>query len=106
MIKKELAERLGDAKDVAQYALQAKLFIAKRVSASLGDMIDAQIEKAIQGDTNAFIALMDRAHGKPAQSIEHTGDGGQPIVFMPMELIQKHALQVATSMVNNSKEKQ
>lgn len=40
-------------------------------------MVDAQVEKARKGDTQAFIALMDRAFGKPAQAL--TGADGSAL---------------------------
>lgn len=39
-----------------------------------------QIEKAIQkSDTTAFVAVMDRAHGKPSQQVQVTDPEGHPL---------------------------
>ena len=102
----------GRIEDSTAYAKAAKLFTAQLVAENLEQMLRAQIRKAIdESDTAAFIAVMDRAHGKPAQAVEVGGEGGQPIVFMPLALIQKFALeesakplQVDAKVVNNNQE--
>ena len=92
---KAALERQRDAQIMSR---AARARICELVADKLDEMVKAQIKKAIEGDTVAFTALLDRAHGKPAQALEVSGDGTQPIVFMPLELIQKHALQVAEDM--------
>lgn len=57
-------------------------------------LIRAMLKEATAGNVEAFKALLDRAQGKPAQAVELGGTDGAPIVFMPLELIQKHALEV------------
>lgn len=52
----------------------AKKLIAEMVNAKIVPMIEAQIKKAEKGDKGAFDSLMDRAHGRPAQSVEIKGD--------------------------------
>ena len=95
----------GTHKDAYLYAQEARRRICELVAKDLDGIIEAQIKKALQGDSIAFIALLDRAHGKPAQAIEMQGKDGQPIVFMPLELIQKHALTVASESVAIDKSK-
>lgn len=47
-------------------------------------MVFRQAEKAIQkADTPAFNAVMDRAHGKPAQRTEVTGEDGKDLFPAP-----------------------
>lgn len=73
-------------------------------------IFEALYKKAVDGDVMAAKELIDRAWGKATQGVEVTGEGGAPIVFMPLELIQKHALTVIdvtpqdTEIVNENKE--
>lgn len=83
-----------DVKTAVEYAREAKHYIAMQVAENMPAMVRSMIKRSIDGDVNAFTALMDRAHGKPAQALEVGGKDGNPIVFMPLELIQKHALEV------------
>lgn len=53
--------------------LQRKL-LQEYLREHLDEMYDAQIVKAKEGDTQSFIALLDRSWGKPAQAI--TGADG------------------------------
>lgn len=46
-------------------------------------LINAQISKAIKGDTKAFAAIVDRLEGKPVQQLQHTGKDGQPLTSLP-----------------------
>jgi hypothetical protein len=93
---------IDQAKDIAASTREARALIAKVACIEMPEMLAAQIEKAKNGDTNAFIAIWDRAFGKPLQAVEHSGNVGQPIVFMPLELIQKHNLQVVNNVANNT----
>jgi len=52
------------------YAEALKGEIARQVEKDAAAMIQAQIEKAKTGDTNAFNALLDRFMGKPKQEVE------------------------------------
>jgi hypothetical protein len=64
----------GTIEDSTVYAKAAKLFTAQLVADNLEPMLRAQIRKAIdESDTAAFIAVMDRAHGKPKESVEVFG---------------------------------
>lgn len=58
-------------------AQEAKKHIIEIVSAEIDSLIEPQIRKAKKGDTFAFKELMDRAYGKPHQSV--SGDEGGPI---------------------------
>lgn len=91
----------GSLEASGMYARETRIRLCELVAARLDEMVEAMIEKAVQGDVNAFTAVMDRAHGKPAQAVEVSGADGNPIVFMPLELIQKHALQVAEKMAQS-----
>ena len=93
---------LDQAKDIATSTRETRALVARMAAKDMPEMLSAQIEKAKNGDTNAFIAVWDRAFGKPLQAVEHSGNVGQPIVFMPLELIQKHNLQAVNNMVHNT----
>lgn len=56
-----------------QAQLQRKL-LQEYLRSHLDEMYDAQIKKAKDGDTQSFVALLDRSWGKPAQAI--TGADG------------------------------
>lgn len=43
------------------------------------EMIKAGLDKAMQGDYKFYQDALDRLHGKPKQSLEHTGEDGKPI---------------------------
>ena len=86
---------VSQRKEQQSYALEARLYMSEQVVANLERMVKAMITKAIDGDVNAFNSLMDRVAGKPAQALEVSGEGGQPIVFMPLELMAKHGLEQA-----------
>lgn len=69
--------RAGAGRKVATHTLEteaAKKRIAELVNAEIEPLVQAQIKIAKKGNTKAFDSLMDRAHGRPAQTIEHTGD--------------------------------
>ena len=84
-----------DLKSIIDYGKEAKHYIAMQIAENLDEMVKSMIRKSIDGDVNAFTALLDRAHGKPAQALGvFTDPNEKPIVFMPLELIQKHALEV------------
>ena len=93
-----------DFKSAIDYAREAKHFVAMKVSDSLDKLVDTMIKKAINGDVMAFVALMDRAHGKPAQAVEMTGKDGNPIVFMPLELINKYTLTTPSKPIDVNKD--
>ena len=54
-----------------------KAQLQKYLQEHLPEMFDAQVKKAKEGDTPAFIAIMDRAYGKPAQAL--TGPEGESL---------------------------
>lgn len=50
-------------------------------------MLFRQVEKSIQkADTNAFNAVMNRAHGLPKQKQEITGEGGVPLAVPEIKI--------------------
>lgn len=93
----EIDIMIDQAADIATSTRETRVLVARMAAKDMPAMLSAQIEKAKQGDTNAFIAVWDRAFGKPVQAIEHSGNDGQPLLFMPLELIQKHNLQVVNT---------
>ena len=58
-------------------AQEAKKRVIEKVSAEIDAIVEPQIKKAKKGNTGSFIALMDRAYGKPHQSV--SGEEGGPI---------------------------
>jgi len=81
--------------EVTRINAVVKQYIAEVVEANKVDLIKAMLRQAKKGNVFAFNSLMDRCMGKPAQELEVSGKDGAPIVFMPLQLIQKHALEVA-----------
>lgn len=54
-------------------AEKAREYIINRVSEELGPIIDKAIEQAKAGDQTARRELLDRAYGKPRETIETQG---------------------------------
>lgn len=52
----------------------AKKKIVEMVNQNIEEITAPQIAKAKKGDTRAYEALMDRAHGRPSQQVEVKGD--------------------------------
>lgn len=50
-------------------------YILTRIEDEKGDLINALVDKAKSGDTQAFKELMDRGMGKAQQAIDITTDG-------------------------------
>lgn len=78
-------------------AMEARKWAINYVNERLTPLFEAMYKKALDGDVTAFKELLDRSWGKAVQAVEVSGKDGAPIVFMPLELIQKHALQIAES---------
>ena len=55
-------------------AEKAREYILKRLSDELEPIITKAIAQAKKGDSTARKELMDRAYGKPKETIEHTGE--------------------------------
>jgi hypothetical protein len=72
---------------------KARELIIRRVNEAIGPILDSLIKQATEGNTVATKELFDRAYGKAVQSNEISSKDGNPIVFMPLALIQKHGLQ-------------
>jgi hypothetical protein len=64
--------------------------VKQRLMASAGEITEALIKRASEGDTSAIKEAFDRMFGKVTQTIE-TPDH-QPIVFMPAVLVEKFKL--------------
>ena len=58
---------------------KALAYISKRVSDELGPIMDKAIVQATSGDQTTRKDLLDRAYGKPVESVELTGKDGEPI---------------------------
>ena len=55
-------------------AEQGRQYIIERVHKELGPIMDKAIAMAIEGDAATRKDLLDRAHGKPKEIVEHTGE--------------------------------
>ena len=55
--------------------IEQKKLIVKLVGEHLTPMVMAQIKKAIKGDTQAYLALTERAYGKVPVGIDVTSGG-------------------------------
>lgn len=53
---------------------EARQYIIDRVTSELRPILDKAIEQAKQGDTSARKELMDRAFGRPTESVKVEGD--------------------------------
>jgi hypothetical protein len=53
-------------------AEQARILVAKKLAEFFEPIVDMAIEQAITGDSVARAWLVDRAYGRPAQSVDHT----------------------------------
>lgn len=53
-------------------AEKTRAYIAEQIDKEIKPITAALIKKAKMGDVFAFKELMDRAHGRPSQSIDHT----------------------------------
>lgn len=80
--------------DTTMYRKAFTAYIVARVMADKEALIDAMINEAKAGNVTAFTALIDRTHGKPIQGVALSDSEGSPLVFMPLELIDKHDLKV------------
>lgn len=85
---------LGTIEDTVMYRRMFLQTLAEMINKERVPLIRAMLKEAKDGNVEAFKALLDRSQGKPAQSVEIGGKDGNPIVFMPLELIQKHSLEV------------
>ena len=52
---------------------KARAYIVERVTKELGPIMNKAIEQAKAGDGSARKDLMDRAYGRPKESVEHSG---------------------------------
>ena len=78
--KRQGAGRPKGSKD--PHTLQAeegRRFVVATIAKNLGPLIQAMVDKALEGDVKAFSELFDRGWGKPLQGIEHSGKDGEPI---------------------------
>lgn len=71
-------------------AMEQRAHAIAMVDAELEAIFRPQIEKAIKGDTSAFTAVLDRAWGKPLQSVEMAGKDGKDL-FEPSDRLTKLA---------------
>lgn len=73
---------------VALAAERTRQKIAEMVEKEIVPLTQAQIDKAVKGDTQAYKELMDRGFGKVKEHVDVTTDGDK-IVFLPTELYGK-----------------
>ena len=66
----QLAKRKHKKTIEAEKAIE---YIRQRVTNELQPIMDKAIEQAKEGDTATRRDLMDRAYGKPKETIEHQG---------------------------------
>ncbi len=67
-------------------------YLAKYIADNIVPMVEDMRKEVHAGNVMAFVALLDRAYGKVPQGIVPTDGNGQPIVFLPLEVMQKHNL--------------
>lgn len=75
--KKNGGRREGAGRKKAPHTIEseaAKKKLIEIVNANIEAITLPQVEKAKKGDTSAYTALMDRAHGRPSQQVEVKGD--------------------------------
>jgi hypothetical protein len=75
--------------------------VAEMVEKEIVPMTLAQIEQAKKGNTVAFKELLDRGFGKVKDSVDLTTDG-EKLVFVPAELLTKHAIDTPRSPSDDS----
>lgn len=79
-ISRENGKKGGRPKGEASIlAERARIRIAQRITEEIEPLVDAQLEKAKKGDTQAFKELLDRGYGKPKEIHEHMGEDGGPL---------------------------
>lgn len=71
-------------------AIKTKEEFIKKVNENLQPIFDALLKKAESGDVAALREILDRAWGKPVQPL--AGDKKNPLVFLPLELMEKYKL--------------
>ena len=91
----QLYSKLGGGRpkgELQRYTSALKIYIAEQIEKHKAPLIKAMINEAEQGNVMAFVALMDRAHGKPAQQFDGKDSDGNPIVFLPFQLLDKYGV--------------
>lgn len=84
-------EGAGRKKGIASIlAEKARDYIAERLDKELAPIVDRAIQDAKNGDKGARDWLTDRAHGRPTQPVELTGEDGDPL-FVPTADDKKQA---------------
>ena len=81
--------------------VEAKKLFVQKVHEHLIPIFEALLYKALEGDVSATKELLDRAWGKAVQGVEVSGTDGQPIVFMPIQLLDMYALQDTPNVVKS-----
>lgn len=67
-------------RDALMVALKREALSAEgKPTKKLALIADALVDKACEGDVAAIKEIGDRVDGKPAQALEHTGEGGGPV---------------------------
>lgn len=78
-------------------------YLAKYIADNIVPMVEDMRKEVHAGNVMAFVALLDRAYGKVPQGIVPTDKNGEPIVFLPLELIEKHNLNTTQQTSDNVK---
>ena len=73
---------------------EARKWLSEETTRRLVPLYEVLYLKAIDGDITAIKELLDRSYGKPIQGVELAGKDGNPLIFLPLELIQKHNLPI------------
>ena len=60
---------------------KAREYITKRVTAELEPIMNVAIEQAKAGDTTSRRDLLDRAYGRPRETMEISGRDGKPLII-------------------------
>ena len=65
-------------------AMRAKEYVVARVTENLPALLDVMLAKGMGGDIQAIKDLLDRAYGRPTESIEH--GGGIQVTTLRMDI--------------------
>lgn len=80
-------------------AIEARKWFTEQVTKNIEPLFNVLYNKALQGDIIAIKELFDRSYGKAPQGLYQSDQQGNPIVFMPLELMQKHELETTPQKV-------
>jgi len=95
---------LGSVASHTLTAQEARKWITEQTTKRLLPLYEVLYAKALDGDMMAIKELLERSYGKSVQGMEISGKDGNPLIFLPLELIQKHNLPVKAdaTLIENS----